>query len=59
MNAVTVVLAVSLAPVYPHNQILIADDDSGEGTVQTEQIVKELQSEQYPVRIHVRRRNEV
>lgn len=34
------------------------DDDSGEGTIQAEKIVKELQAEGYPIRIHVRRKHE-
>eukprot|EP00668_Euglena_longa_P000479 GGOE01000601.1.p1 GENE.GGOE01000601.1~~GGOE01000601.1.p1 ORF type:complete len:282 (-),score=85.63 GGOE01000601.1:249-1040(-) len=35
--------------------ILIVDDDSGLGTKETEKIVKELQKEDFPVRLHVRR----
>jgi dolichol-phosphate mannosyltransferase len=39
-------------------EVLIVDDDSGEGTVKTESIVQQLQAEKYDVRLHVRRRRE-
>jgi dolichol-phosphate mannosyltransferase len=35
--------------------LLIMDDDSGAGTVETERVVKELQAEGFPVRLHIRR----
>ena len=38
--------------------LLFMDDDSGEGTIITERVVKELQKEKYPVRIYVRRKGE-
>lgn len=38
--------------------LLFMDDDSGEGTRLSEEIVKELQGEDYPVRIYVRRKGE-
>ena len=34
------------------------DDDSGDGTVKTESIVKDLKAEGYAIRIHVRRKGE-
>ena len=38
--------------------LLFMDDDSGEGTRLSEEIVRELQDEGYPVRIYVRRKGE-
>ena len=39
-------------------ELLIMDDDSGEGTVQTEKTVQQLQAEKFAVQLHVRRRGE-
>ena len=39
-------------------ELLFLDDDSGQGTIDTERAVAELRKEDYNVRIHVRRRGE-
>ena len=39
-------------------ELLIVDDDSGDGTVETEKIVAKLAKEGYAIRVHVRRRGE-
>lgn len=39
-------------------ELLLMDDDSGEGTVRTEKLVTTLHGEGYPIRIHIRRKSE-